>query len=94
MGQVLQAQHWESKESWISSTGRRRLTGESRGRSSQGPGNGLFQGGAKLGLVGKMTERAGVWGAQPAASTAVCLGDPQSLMGLLAINVHPVAGCS
>lgn len=56
IGQVLQAQSWESEESWISSAERRRLAGESRGKSSQGPGNRLFQEDGKLGPVAKMTK--------------------------------------
>lgn len=64
-------QHWESKEPWISSM-EGRLAGRSREKTSQGHRKGLFHERAKLGAIGKMTGE-GVWGAQPAESTVMCL---------------------
>lgn len=73
---------------------KKRLAGESRGKSSQRLGNGLFQEGANIGPLGKMTEGAGIWGAQPAARTAANLGDLQCSVESFATNVHPATGCS
>lgn len=85
-------QHWESKESWVSSK-EERLAGKSRDKANQGHGNGLFQERAKLGAIGKMTEES-LGCSASREHCDVTVEPPVPPWGLLAINMGSADGCS